>query len=266
MSKFNPAAKGYSSLNALWLGKAARLAMQDREKVIQRSQEWGFDRVYRFEQADVQGFLIANPQVVVLAFADTPSTHLQDWLTASQISLVPGPMGHVHQGFLTALDNLWDDLMLQLIEAWDHQQGLLITGHGVGGALATLATARLRQAQQPVSALYTFGSPRVGDKTFADPFDEDCKARTFRLVNHHDRVSRVVPRAYGYSHVGRCLYFDQHGTLQTSIRYWNRFLDSLQGKLEDFLTPDLETCREHTMALYEAHLLQNIEFSALQAA
>ena len=36
------------------------------------------------------------------------------------------------------------------------------TGHSLGGALASLATAQMRRQEVPVDGLYTFGQPRTG--------------------------------------------------------------------------------------------------------
>jgi predicted lipase len=50
----------------------------------------------------------------------------------------------------------------------------LVTGHSLGAAIATLTAAHLLADfnVNPASvSLYTFGSPRVGDRAFADWFD-----------------------------------------------------------------------------------------------
>ncbi|RCN51601.1 triacylglycerol lipase [Ancylostoma caninum] len=56
---------------------------------------------------------------------------------------------------------------------WD----IWISGHSLGGALATLAASYLvksrRVAESNTVKLVTFGQPRVGDKEFANSFDEE---------------------------------------------------------------------------------------------
>jgi hypothetical protein len=74
---------------------------------------------------------------------------------------------------------------------------LFYTGHSLGAALATLAAGRF-----PPRALYTFGSPRVGDGEFATTLEG---VPTFRLVNNRDLVTGV-PRKVGrvrLAHVGQ---------------------------------------------------------------
>lgn len=48
---------------------------------------------------------------------------------------------------------------------------LLITGHSLGGALATIAAFELSLIGYRVSGVFTFGSPRVGSLMFAQAFD-----------------------------------------------------------------------------------------------
>ncbi len=79
-------------------------------------------------------------------------------------------------------------------------RSLWITGHSLGGALAVLATAKLRfEKAQPVSGLYTYGQPRVGDFEFCSRFDQGFGDYTFRFVNFQDIVPRVPLRNMNYT-------------------------------------------------------------------
>lgn len=71
---------------------------------------------------------------------------------------------------------------------------IFVTGHSLGGALATLATAHILKlikdnkifAKPPI--LYTFASPRVGDAEFAANFQHlEC----YRITNSEDIVPKV---------------------------------------------------------------------------
>jgi alpha-beta hydrolase superfamily lysophospholipase len=66
----------------------------------------------------------------------------------------------------------------------DLDEPLFLTGHSLGGALATLAASRW-----PARACYTFGAPRVGDGAFA----RTLRAPLYRVVNGQDVVPRVPP-------------------------------------------------------------------------
>jgi hypothetical protein len=140
-----------------------------------------------------------------------------------------GQGGYVHEGFKCALDAVWGELRDELLEHGRQRRSIWMTGHSLGAALATLAADRLGGVQ----ALYTFGSPRVGDRAFADDFH----VPTYRFVHHRDIVTRVPP--FGpyqgkdgrgdYVHVGTLEYIDAEG------RLWDREpgTESLGGLARD---------------------------------
>ena len=72
-----------------------------------------------------------------------------------------------------------------------------MTGHSLGGALATLAAAR-----HQADVLWTFGAPRVGDALFARSL---AGTAIGRVVNGNDPVPAVPPpgRPWRFRHPGR---------------------------------------------------------------
>jgi hypothetical protein len=152
---------------------------------------------------------------------------------------------------------------------------IFITGHSLGAALATLAAARcLRDVAlkncQPL-ALYTFGSPRVGDKVFGT----DLKGMFHcRIVNDEDIVTTVpptvsIPGLPAYQHVGQMHRIENDGHLQISppdtgnLEVLNPrigafdFVESLRGLLTGIRTFRLEPpkpLRDHTPVNYTARL------------
>jgi pimeloyl-ACP methyl ester carboxylesterase len=113
-----------------------------------------------------------------------------------------GP-GRVHLGFCNAYYAL-----RQQVDAWlaglERRGGLVVTGHSLGAAMATLMAALW-----PGSTLVTFGSPRVGGRTFAKAFEgRDVR----RYVDCSDFVSRVPPPIF-YRHVCERRYVDHAGTV-----------------------------------------------------
>ena len=101
------------------------------------------------------------------------------------------------------------------------------SGHGLGGAVATLAAATLAMRLRSGSlgplppgirvGLYTFGSPRVGDAAFARAFNRaltDASALrppaprapppldVYRHVYENDVVPTLPSARMGYKHVG----------------------------------------------------------------
>jgi triacylglycerol lipase len=258
---FEPNANGYSARNAWGLAKAARLAYQMPDTIAQTLKTWGnFPNFRFFSGRETQAYLMGNDDLAVLAFRGTQSDNLRDWMTDAKILLVPGCSGKVHAGFLEGVNWIWTDLLRELPRFRQNNQRLFVTGHSLGAALATVATAKLQEAKQPVDGLYTFGSPRVGDKKFADAFDQVFGQRAFRLVNNNDVVTRVAPRAMNYSHVSRCLYFDAKSKLQDDIVFWEKFLEGMRGNMDDFLKPGLDNFKDHDMGIYEKNVSVNLNF------
>jgi len=132
------------------------------------------------------------PAFAALVFRGTeqdPRDFVSD-ITVFRVPLLGG-FGTVHSGFLEALASVWDPISNAL-------SGLGVpvfyAGHSLGAALATLAAAR-----RPPDAVYTFGSPLVGDSDFAATLSQ---APVFRIVDGSDLVTRVPPEDLGFVHVG----------------------------------------------------------------
>jgi len=70
---------------------------------------------------------------------------------------------------------------------------IYITGHSLGGALATLFTKKLVEIglSHHIAGLYTYGSPRVGNDIFKKHFEGELGRRMFRFVFAGDVVSKL---------------------------------------------------------------------------
>jgi hypothetical protein len=80
---------------------------------------------------------------------------------------------------------------------------LIFVGHSLGGALATIGSVciavQFANRDDLKIKCYTYGSPRVGDKNFANIFNHFVKDSE-RIVNELDPVP-MIPRMTGYKHV-----------------------------------------------------------------
>lgn len=176
---------------------------------------------------------------------------------------IPGPVGKVHAGFLTALNQVMGAVSRTI---WEYKKdyaaklapdsgkslpSLWFTGHSLGAALATLAVAKMRLEnethEEPIHGLYTFGSPRVGDREFSERFNANFKNQTFRIVNNNDVVTRIPMRVHGYRHIGQFWYITSGGELDDDIDWWNLKLDRAMGWLEDFGKPGVDGVKDHSM-------------------
>ncbi len=88
-----------------------------------------------------------------------------------------------------------------------------VAGHSLGGALAVIASARLK-IKTGVSALtHTYGQPAVGLNDFAERYSVELPQRLWRFVNQSDIVTRVPPGPL-YRHVGTVKRIVRPGVLE----------------------------------------------------
>ncbi|MCO5577525.1 hypothetical protein L7F22_031356 [Adiantum nelumboides] len=94
---------------------------------------------------------------------------------------------------------------------------LYITGHSLGGALATLFSALLfieeNEACSRLGGVFTFGQPRVGDAKFASYMEKKLCGKSpkvyFRVVYRTDIVPRLPfdDRVFQFKHISPCHYY-----------------------------------------------------------
>ncbi len=156
-----------------------------------------------------------DSNLAVVAFRGTELDDPSDLFTAANFVLTPwaddsgGSLGQVHEGFAKALeDNDILGTVRTCLASMVPAPRVLLAGHSLGAALATLAASRM-----PSSHLYTFGSCRVGDSSFAQAMRTVSHTR---FVDCCDLVTRVPPEVFSYVHVGSFCYIDRNGRLLES--------------------------------------------------
>lgn len=132
----------------------------------------------------------------------------------------------VHRGFYMAYHALRDDILSEVSACEEEMPGrrIVVVGHSMGGALATLCSFDIRtRLDIPVDriALRTFGSPRVGNRAFTRRFGAAVHD-SFRMVNRFDIVTNVPARSllYEFEHVSRAVCIDNDGNVVR--RCWSR--------------------------------------------
>ena len=229
---FRPLASAFEPVNAWWLAEAALLAYADEGFARAQLDRAGLPDFTFFSMSGTQCYVAAGPDFAIAAFrgtqvpkpgADPDRVHqvldvLKDLRDIFDFFLATWPKGGaVHEGFRDALDIVWTDVNERLLETTAGGRPLWLTGHSLGGALATLAADRL----DGVRGLYTFGAPCVGDQAFADHF----RVSTWRFVHHRDIMPRLPPfgvyagelRRGDYVHVGTLKYIDGEGRLHATM-------------------------------------------------
>ena len=231
---------GYSPADALSFCLASRLAYAkrsdngiDRDLISHEAEKWGFFEVESFElvrgrDIDTQGFIAINDERILAAFRGTEA--LPDWLTNLQAVKDPGPWRNteVHEGFQDAF--MAAALKIgEIIGRERRKQQVWVTGHSLGGALAVLLAATLKENKIPVHGLYTFGAPRVGDKEFAKQLNTSLRGQAhWRVVNEGDLVPHVPLEAF-FSHAGNRKLLRDDGTVSESSDDWEDFKGGIWG-------------------------------------
>lgn len=104
---------------------------------------------------------------------------------------------------------------------WNPGYDVLVTGHSMGGALATLAAVDLQTQitrygfdPRPLVHLYTFGAIRVGNKDFAFWANNVLyNGAHFHITHARDPVPRLPPTTLlGYLHVPQEIYYRTNDT------------------------------------------------------
>jgi triacylglycerol lipase len=162
------------------------------------------------KEEDLLGFISETPTRIFVVFRGTQSMRdLKRDLNCVRVPfhLVPNG-GCVHQGFLSTYTKVGEgrvlslrEFILRTISGLDSSKKLYITGHSMGAALATLCAldiAKNSPFHQPI--LYTFASPRVGNRTFANTFNSTINT-CVRIENQYDYIPRIPLISMGYFHV-----------------------------------------------------------------
>lgn len=166
-----------------------------------------------YDQSGTQAFIThsADQQLGIVAFRGTEPDDPSDLFTDARFILSDWlgpsgqPLGKVHEGFARSVHDQQVFARIKAhLDAVPRTMRVLVTGHSLGAALATLMASWL-----PGAALYTYGSPRVGNAAFAQSVKN---AVAVRVVNCCDLATRVPPEAqFGYTHAGRLAYIDRAG-------------------------------------------------------
>lgn len=172
---------------------------------------FGAPEVFNDDATDSQGYgtVRAADGLALLAFRGTQAEKFKDLLSDLNALPVawPGVGGKVHKGFAAAATALQGPVQAWMTKTASTRQHLLVCGHSLGAAIATLLAPPLR-----ANTLVTIGSPRVGDAAFVAAFGAAGIACT-RVVDFKDIVARVPPTGFGYRHLGGGVLVDADGRL-----------------------------------------------------
>ena len=289
MHSFRSRAVRFQPVNAWWLAEAALLAYAGGDFVRTQFEKVGYwvsePQPFSDQERGTQCYVAHNDEAIFVVFRGTQVRKpgigqdpteawreiIKDWKSDAQFQLVSWDHGGaVHRGFKEAFDTIWERDVHPYLQHLKHDgkdRAVWFTGHSLGAALATLGADLYGGAQ----GLYTFGSPLVGDSTFASDFH----VNTYRFVNNNDIVARIPPWGpYGsnlgkfgnYEHVGFLKYLDKDGELHDNPTFWKRVTLGIEGSFEhiwdlarlwsqgEFGSFPIEFLNDHAPLCYALHL------------
>lgn len=180
------------------------------------------EKILRDQEGQVRGFLAMRGEEAIVAIKGTAS--LEDAAADVDLSKVEFNSTFVHAGFKEYHDAVRYDVY-QFVK---HHRRVLITGHSLGAAVATLLAMTIALDTHTDVSIATFGSPRVGDNTFVELFNFLIPDST-RVVHDFDIITRI-PKI-GYYHINTELQLDDHGKLMGKLRKaYNFFFADISGE------------------------------------
>ncbi|KIY68021.1 alpha/beta-hydrolase [Cylindrobasidium torrendii FP15055 ss-10] len=111
----------------------------------------------------------------------------------------------VHNGFQDTFLHTADAILNATMSALQSTgaQKLVLTGHSLGAAIATLDALMFKDAlagSNVTMSTTLFGSPRIGNKEFADFLDSQLGSSLSRITNREDPVPLLPPQFLSFAH------------------------------------------------------------------
>ena len=182
----------------------------------------GFESINLMDVKGAQCYLLASNTTVAVVFRGTEPKQKSDliadvkfWKRKSRTD------GHIHAGFKDETDKLWNGVAAFIKQNKD--KDLYIAGHSLGGAMATVAASRVQSDN--LKAVYTYGSPRVGNKQWV----EHLKFVHQRIQNNNDAVTQTPLLILGYRHFYPPTYINHYGNIRKLSR-WQKIKDMFRGR------------------------------------
>ncbi len=137
-------------------------------------------------------------QILKIHLPDEYNSFLSNDIFADlMLGLTPVGQANVHRGFLREFAKIWDTLILPDLQTLTDPQNIpvSVTGHSLGGAMATLAGIH-----KNFHEVVTFGEPRVG-RNISKEFKSQ---QHLRFINGNDPIPKLPPRwwPFSYTHHG----------------------------------------------------------------
>lgn len=125
-----------------------------------------------------------------------------------------------HKGFYDAYMSIQEEMYLALAELGvAKNEKIVVAGHSLGGAIATLAMKNLYDEGYALGTSYTFGQPRPVNQGFVDFWRENLGTDAlYRVVHYRDIIVQIPFEFMGYRNFPKEVYYNED---MTSYRLCN---------------------------------------------
>uniref|UniRef100_A0A0K0FBZ5 Lipase_3 domain-containing protein n=1 Tax=Strongyloides venezuelensis TaxID=75913 RepID=A0A0K0FBZ5_STRVS len=178
------------------------------------------------------GFIGIVDEYIVFSIRGTRSklqliVELIETMSRPKQSFPPG--GAVEVYFYTALKTFWSNsskVLVSLKKKYPKKK-VLFTGHSLGGAVASLASALFVHQNKHIfgednlkndTILITFGQPRVGNYVFSLQHDS-LVPNSWRIIHRYDLVPHI-PGCYEYGRKRSCVPAFNHSPYHHGTEIW----------------------------------------------
>lgn len=155
--------------------------------------------------ADQEGFVAIDPKNSLIVISFRGSDSIENFIYDGMFSSTCCEFGdgcQVEVGFwnswLSVKDIVNSTVAAAISNFTDHK--LVMTGHSLGGAVATIAGATMKDNGFDVD-IYTYGGPRVFNDVGANYVSAQTKGGNYRITHLNDAVPKLPPIVLGYRHI-----------------------------------------------------------------
>eukprot|EP01091_Cochliopodium_minus_P009548 TRINITY_DN2374_c0_g1_i1.p1 TRINITY_DN2374_c0_g1~~TRINITY_DN2374_c0_g1_i1.p1 ORF type:complete len:303 (+),score=41.57 TRINITY_DN2374_c0_g1_i1:35-910(+) len=172
---------------------------------------------------ELQGYMGVNLQKNFMVISFRGSTNLKNWiLNIDAFKKIPykNVKGcEVHSGFYDAYAELKTQIypILQGYESkYPQISNILVTGHSLGAAIAEFCALDLTEVFMPLKNytinVWSYGTPRIGNKEFALYYNESMKYDRWRIIHWEDIVPHLPTKIMGFFHCPREVWYTSNCT------------------------------------------------------